>query len=138
MSLLTLGFVALIYRLTWILLNQNSWICNFLKLQQYYPIVTKLRDAVSRKWELLLIAIYKKLFKSILPNFLNKETTAITTTTTKTVKAKELLKKKIVEYNCLQLLLLFSIILIIIQLKQICVQLPTKGNRNKTRIKLNT
>ena len=138
MSLLTLGFVALIYRLTWILLNQNSWICNFLKLQQYYPIVTKLRDAVSRKWELLLIAIYKKLFKSILPNFLNKETTAITTTTTKTVKAKELLKKKIVEYNCLQLLLLFSITLIIIQLKQICVQLPTKGNRNKTRIKLNT
>ena len=138
MSLLTLGFVALIYRLTWILLNQNSWICNFLKLQQYYPIVTKLRDAVSRKWELLLIAIYKKLFKSILPNFLNKETTAITTTTTKTVKAKELLKKKIVEYNCLQLLLLFSIILIIILLKQICVQLPTKGNRNKTRIKLNT
>ena len=138
MSLLTLGFVALIYRLTWILLNQNSWICNFLKLQQYYPIVTKLRDAVSRKWELLLIAIYKKLFKSILPNFLNKETTAITTTTTKTVKAKELLKKKIVEYNCLQLLLLFSIILIIIQLKQICVQLRTKGNRNKTRIKLNT
>lgn len=138
MSLLTLGFVALIYRLTWILLNQNSWTCNFLKLQQYYPIVTKLRDAVSRKWELLLIAIYKKLFKSILPNFLNKETTAITTTTTKTVKAKELLKKKIVEYNCLQLLLLFSIILIIIQLKQVCVQLPTKGNRNKTRIKLNT
>ena len=138
MSLLTLGFVALIYRLTWILLNQNSWICNFLKLQQYYPIVTKLRDAVSRKWDLLLIAIYKKLFKSILPNFLNKETTAITTTTTKTVKAKELLKKKIVEYNCLQLLLLFSIILIIIQLKQICVQLPTKGNRNKMRIKLNT
>ena len=138
MSLLTLGFVALIYRLTWILLNQNSWICNFLKLQQYYPIVTKLRDAVSRKWELLLIAIYKKLFKSILPNFLNKETTAITTTTTKTVKAKELLKKKIVECNCLQLLLLFSITLIIIQLKQICVQLPTKGNRNKTRIKLNT